>query len=191
MTKSILILAIAIAFLIGTLTIQTTSNISAQEDSIPSWIKNTAGFWADSQISDMEFMNAIEFLIGQEIIQVPEATAQKETVSIFGKKFYVVKEEIEPKSANKYSFYDITIPDKELDIKLDVLKEFDIMCDEGDVALSSGYRTIGDLKVSVSEPIQSSTELTYYDGWKFAFTSTKFLGSTGATMYVYCADTNF
>lgn len=45
--------------------------ISAQTGEIPTWIKNTASFWADGQISDGEFVNAIEFLIGSGIIQVP------------------------------------------------------------------------------------------------------------------------
>ena len=45
--------------------------ISAQTGEIPTWIKNTASFWADGQISDGEFVNAIEFLIESGIIQVP------------------------------------------------------------------------------------------------------------------------
>ena len=46
--------------------------ISAESEIVPSWIKNTAGYWADNQISDVEFMNAIEYLIGQGTIQVPK-----------------------------------------------------------------------------------------------------------------------
>jgi phosphonate transport system substrate-binding protein len=45
--------------------------VSAQSDTIPEWIKNTAGFWARGEISDIEFINAMEFLIGSGIIQVP------------------------------------------------------------------------------------------------------------------------
>ena len=43
---------------------------SAQSDAIPSWIKNTAGWWADDQISETEFVNSIEYLIDSGIIQV-------------------------------------------------------------------------------------------------------------------------
>jgi len=41
---------------------------SAQSDSIPSWIKNTAGWWADDQISEAEFVNSMEYLIDSGII---------------------------------------------------------------------------------------------------------------------------
>ena len=46
-------------------------SINAESEIVPSWIKNTAGFWANDEISDMEFMNAIEYLITQGTIQVP------------------------------------------------------------------------------------------------------------------------
>jgi len=44
--------------------------VTAQSDAIPSWIKNTAGWWADDQISETEFVNSIEYLIDSGIIQV-------------------------------------------------------------------------------------------------------------------------
>ena len=31
--------------------------------SVPDWVKNTAGWWADGQISENEFVNAIEHLV--------------------------------------------------------------------------------------------------------------------------------
>ena len=31
--------------------------------SVPDWVKNTAGWWAEDAISETEFVNAIEFLI--------------------------------------------------------------------------------------------------------------------------------
>jgi len=44
----------------------------AQEGSIvPSWIKNTAGFWVNDQVSDTEFINALQFMITNGIIQIP------------------------------------------------------------------------------------------------------------------------
>ena len=45
--------------------------VSAQTGEIPSWIKNTVSFWASGEVSDVEFINAMEFLIGAGIIQVP------------------------------------------------------------------------------------------------------------------------
>ena len=31
--------------------------------SVPDWVKNTAGWWATDAISETEFVNAIEFLV--------------------------------------------------------------------------------------------------------------------------------
>jgi len=44
--------------------------VTAQSDAIPSWIKNTAGWWAEDQISETEFVNSMEFLIDSGIINV-------------------------------------------------------------------------------------------------------------------------
>ena len=35
---------------------------------IPGWIKDSAGWWADGQLSDVEFANALKWLIQEEII---------------------------------------------------------------------------------------------------------------------------
>jgi len=39
--------------------------------SIPSWIKNNAGWWANGQIEDSDFIQGIEYLIQQEIMRIP------------------------------------------------------------------------------------------------------------------------
>ena len=43
---------------------------SAFAENVPSWVKNTAGWWATDAISETEFVNAIEFLVKENIIQV-------------------------------------------------------------------------------------------------------------------------
>ena len=43
-------------------------------DSTPDWVKNTAGWWATDAISEIEFINAIEFLVDVGIIQVTSTT---------------------------------------------------------------------------------------------------------------------
>ncbi|MDC0186934.1 pentapeptide repeat-containing protein [Candidatus Nitrosopelagicus sp.] len=43
-------------------------NVNAQ--SVPDWVKNTAGWWATDAISENEFVNAIEYLVKAGIIQV-------------------------------------------------------------------------------------------------------------------------
>ena len=35
---------------------------NAFAENVPDWVKNTAGWWATDVISEMEFVNAIEFL---------------------------------------------------------------------------------------------------------------------------------
>ena len=40
----------------------------AQEPEIPSWIKTIAGFWANDQITDLEFLGALQYLIDHELL---------------------------------------------------------------------------------------------------------------------------
>jgi hypothetical protein len=41
---------------------------------IPSWIKNNAGWWANDQIGDSDFVSGIQFLINQGIMKIPATT---------------------------------------------------------------------------------------------------------------------
>jgi hypothetical protein len=41
-----------------------------EEKTIPSWIKNNAGWWADNKINDNDFISGIEYLIENKIIKV-------------------------------------------------------------------------------------------------------------------------
>ena len=45
-------------------------NSSAQDAQIPGWIKNVAGWWANGDISENEFLNGIEYLINNDIIHL-------------------------------------------------------------------------------------------------------------------------
>ena len=56
---------------------QTTGYTSSQQGtfdnngitvSVPQWVKNTAGWWAEDKISEDEFVNGIEFLVKERII---------------------------------------------------------------------------------------------------------------------------
>jgi len=40
---------------------------------IPSWIKNTAGWWAEGSITDEDFVKGVEFLIKEGIISIPSS----------------------------------------------------------------------------------------------------------------------
>ena len=45
---------------------------SAQEEAqIPSWVKNVAGWWANNDISEKEFLGGIEYLFNNNIISIP------------------------------------------------------------------------------------------------------------------------
>ena len=182
--------------LVAGLIFSTSLSFSAEEELIPSWIKNTAGFWADNQISDIEFMNAIEFLIGADIIkvpeaiaqevpeaiaqEVPEAIAQEVTTSIIPTAFYVKSEEIPAKVSNPV-FLDSASSKKPLQV----------FCDNGDTVLSGGFSIEGDyLEIKKSFPSKSSSESSTYDGWDFFFKIKDRDQIMGAAVYVICADTN-
>ncbi|MGY5148964.1 MAG: pentapeptide repeat-containing protein [Candidatus Nitrosopumilus sp. bin_68KS] len=47
------------------------------EEQIPEWVKNNAGWWSDDQISDSTFIDAIEFLIKDEIIVIANTQQNK------------------------------------------------------------------------------------------------------------------
>jgi len=45
--------------------------VSIDETSIPAWIKNNAGWWADGQIDDSSFLQGIQYLIKEGIMVIP------------------------------------------------------------------------------------------------------------------------
>ena len=45
-----------------------------ETSSIPSWIKNNAGWWADGTIDDASFVQGIQFLIKENILNIPSTT---------------------------------------------------------------------------------------------------------------------
>ena len=52
---------------------------NAFAENVPNWVKNTAGWWAADAISETEFLNAIEFLVNEEIIQVSDIISGKDS----------------------------------------------------------------------------------------------------------------
>jgi len=48
----------------------TASSFTGDSEGIPTWIKNNAGWWADGQISEKDFLNGIEYLVKVGIIRV-------------------------------------------------------------------------------------------------------------------------
>ena len=52
---------------------------SAQENTVPSWIKNNAGWWAEGQIDDTAFLQGIQYLIKEGIMVIPETTPSEKS----------------------------------------------------------------------------------------------------------------
>ena len=53
---------------------------ASAEGNIPSWVKNTAGWWATDAISEDEFVNAIEFLVNGGIIHVEKSSTLEKNI---------------------------------------------------------------------------------------------------------------
>ena len=51
---------------------------AATEPLIPDWIRNNAGWWAEGLIDDQTFLGAIQFLISEGIISVPDVASTGE-----------------------------------------------------------------------------------------------------------------
>ncbi len=69
--KKIAIITLSLV-LIASVTIGCSIKASAQESSIPSWIKNTARWWSQNQTSDSDFLAAIQYLIDQGMLHTSE-----------------------------------------------------------------------------------------------------------------------
>lgn len=52
---------------------------SASAESVPAWVKNNAGWWADGTISESEFVSAIQHLIKEDIIVIPPTAVSAQT----------------------------------------------------------------------------------------------------------------
>ena len=70
------ILATSLLVITGLIFISSVSfDAYSQESKIPSWIRNIASWWSTSQISDEEFSKGLEYLIQNNIIEVPQTSA--------------------------------------------------------------------------------------------------------------------
>ncbi len=60
--KSVIIIA-SLMLIVGTVT-------TAQAEDVPDWVKNNAKWWSEEKISEQEYLDAIKFLIDNQIIKV-------------------------------------------------------------------------------------------------------------------------
>ncbi len=75
--KFVIIIAIVVVFGIG---IGLSLDVSAEEGLIPSWIKNIALWWGQGNISDDDFLGAMQFLIKEGILVIPSEQNEKTDV---------------------------------------------------------------------------------------------------------------
>lgn len=61
------------------LCISIISQSSAQDYAIPSWIKNNAKSWSEGQIGDSDFVKGIQYLIENNIMQIPKTKQSLES----------------------------------------------------------------------------------------------------------------
>lgn len=48
-------------------------NVSAEQSSIPDWIKNTAKWWAEGQIEEYDFVQSMQYLVNSGILKVSQS----------------------------------------------------------------------------------------------------------------------
>jgi hypothetical protein len=64
-------------FFVSTSNFQINSSLILKDDKtseIPSWVKNNAGWWAEGTIDDDSFVQGIQFLIKEGIMEIPSTT---------------------------------------------------------------------------------------------------------------------
>jgi hypothetical protein len=72
-----LLLSVLVVSLVGILIIP-----NAFAENVPVWVKNTAGWWATDAISETEFVNAVEFLVKENIILVNVSQTSETSQSV-------------------------------------------------------------------------------------------------------------
>ena len=75
MNKIYLIIALVFTAGIG---LGLSVNVSGEEAIIPSWIKTTAKFWVDGQIGDKEFIQALQYLVKEKILEIQSEQVKPE-----------------------------------------------------------------------------------------------------------------
>ncbi|MDE1765136.1 MAG: hypothetical protein KGI27_02555 [Thaumarchaeota archaeon] len=75
--KKLAIASIIVILSVASISLGYSFEASAQESSIPAWIKKTAQWWSQNQTSDSEFLGAIQYLIDHNILHGPVSNASE------------------------------------------------------------------------------------------------------------------
>ncbi len=89
------IATVVLLILVGSIPLSGMNNIFAQETEIPDWVKNTLVLWSDGEITNEEFVTAIDYLSDKGIVKL-SSTSEKEIqrqVEYLKAKAEVLKEE--------------------------------------------------------------------------------------------------
>jgi predicted house-cleaning noncanonical NTP pyrophosphatase (MazG superfamily) len=49
-----------------------TISVADSKSTVPNWVKNNAKWWSDGTISDSDFATGLEYLIKENVIDVPQ-----------------------------------------------------------------------------------------------------------------------
>ncbi len=80
-------------------------SVTAQSESntIPSWIKGVASFWIEGGINDAEFVEALEFLVDNNVIELGENVVVDNTIPQLQEENNMLKEKLDVSEANRVS----------------------------------------------------------------------------------------
>lgn len=59
-------------------------NAYSEESKVPSWMKNTALWWAQDKISDQEFLSGLQFLTDKKILVIPSIENSRDSLCASG-----------------------------------------------------------------------------------------------------------
>ena len=64
------------------LAVISTVGVYAETSTIPDWVKNNAKWWADGQIGESDFINAMQYLVTHGILKIPITEVTAATTSL-------------------------------------------------------------------------------------------------------------
>ena len=101
MKKSLLVLSV----ILGIIVLISIPSVTAQSESntIPSWIKGVANFWIDEGINDAEFIEALEFMIDNNVIKLGDSIVVGNTMSELQKENNILQEKLDTSETNRVS----------------------------------------------------------------------------------------
>ena len=142
LNKILVIPVIILSLIVG------ITSVYATTEPIPEWIKNTAGYWSNDEITDNEFFKLIQFLIDRQIIIIPNTQHdnQKDTQRVLDlqDELSKIKKQTVKDIQNAYDDgYEEGIITSNTNIKDTTLSKYD-SCDESRKQnILTGYAALG------------------------------------------------